>query len=106
MKNFSLYLKPAVAVGVLLLTFGALSALAATDGTKAVNTVTTNVKSALSAGYNLAFLLAGGVCMVNLIKAIAKYQKDDNDPSHSIVRWLIGFIASVLFLTVLKTIFF
>ena len=88
----------------LLLSIGTVSA--ASDAKRVVSTTTSQIKSLLSTAYDLVFVLIGGVSMVNLIIAIGKFMKEEHDSVQSIIKWGIGVILAVLFLTILKSIFF
>lgn len=87
-----------------LLSVGTLSA--ASDAKRVVSTTTSQIKSLLSTAYDLVFVLIGGVSMVNLIIAIGKFMKEEHDSVQSIIKWGTGVVLAVLFLTILKSIFF
>lgn len=79
---------------------------AASDAKRVVSTTTSQIKSLLSTAYDLVFVLIGGVSMVNLIIAIGKFMKEEHDSVQSIIKWGTGVVLAVLFLTILKSIFF
>ena len=79
---------------------------AASDAKRVVSTTTSQIKSLLSTAYDLVFVLIGGVSMENLIIAIGKFMKEEHDSVQSIIKWGTGVILAVLFLTILKSIFF
>ena len=87
-----------------LLSIDTLSA--ASDAKRVVSTTTSQIKSLLSTAYDLVFVLIGGVSMVNLIIAIGKFMKEEHDSVQSIIKWGTGVVLAVLFLTILKSIFF
>lgn len=98
-----IYLATSFTVAVLL-SVDTLSA--ASDAKRVVSTTTSQIKSLLSTAYDLVFVLIGGVSMVNLIIAIGKFMKEEHDSVQSIIKWGTGVVLAVLFLTILKSIFF
>lgn len=113
MKNMNDYIRKLLVRIIYLATSFTVTVLlsvdtlsAASDAKRVVSTTTSQIKSLLSTAYDLVFVLIGGVSMVNLIIAIGKFMKEEHDSVQSIIKWGTGVVLAVLFLTILKSIFF
>ena len=99
MKNMNDYIRKLLVRIICLATSFTVTVLLSVDTLSAAS-------SLLSTAYDLVFVLIGGVSMVNLIIAIGKFMKEEHDSVQSIIKWGTGVVLAVLFLTILKSIFF